>query len=147
MDTRWIEEKLSFQYEYRKLPNEKSSHFRDLFYRNIPEFLIHHEFPCPLYTMCGTLICNDFDRIVVGDYGAFVEFSEPSEKELFITQPGQEYREKEPYRNNVKYLWLTVDDGCAIKIYKQLRGVTYADYKPGKYYVSVHDVLGEKVLF
>ena len=25
---------------------------------------------------CGDLVCNGFDRIVIGDYGAYIEFSE-----------------------------------------------------------------------
>ena len=40
----------------------------------------------------------------------------------------------------MKYVWLTVNDRSGIKIYHQKRGVSYADYKPNKYYVSVHEV-------
>ena len=79
---------------------------------------------------------------MVGDYGAFIEFSEDDITEEFIIQPGQEYRvNDEKYKNKVKYIWLTINDGSNIKIYKQKRKVTYADYKSKKYYVSVHEVL------
>ncbi|MBO5969959.1 MAG: hypothetical protein J6S14_15835 [Clostridia bacterium] len=142
MDTRSIESDLADLYKYKKLPDWLSQFYRDLFSKNVPYFLAVKDGPVCLHTIRGTVISNDFDRVVIGDYGAFVEFSVPAEPDLFITQPGQEYREKPPYRDNVKYLWLTVDDDSGIKIYKQLRGVTYADYKPGKYYVSVHEVLG-----
>ena len=145
MDTRKIEADLADLYKYKNLPDYLSQFYRELYRGNIPHFLVSRDGPIYLHTSRGTIFSEDFDRIVVGDYGAFVEFSAPAEPDLFITQPGQEYREKEPYRKNVKYLWLTVDDGSEIKIYKQLRGVTYADYVPGKYYVSVHEVLGTNI--
>ena len=46
------------------------------------------------------------------------------------------------YKDRVKYDWLTIK-GMDIKVYHQKRTVNYADYKVGKYYVSVHDVEGE----
>ena len=97
----------------------------------------------PLYTMSGTKICNRYRRIVVGDYGAFVEFDDCDMKgcPCFIVKPGQEYRIQDPkYSKNVKYWWLTAIDDSGIKIYKQRRTVDYADYIPGMYYVSVHEV-------
>ena len=48
------------------------------------------------------------------------------------------------YSKNVKYIWLTVNDGSGIKIYLQRKGVSYADYRSGKYYVSVHEVFDRK---
>lgn len=58
----------------------------------------------------------------------------------YIVQPGQEYRiTDKKYKNNVKYVWLTINDSSGIKIYLQKRGVSYADYEPHKYYVSVHE--------
>lgn len=89
------------------------------------------------------MITIGYDRIVIGDYGAFIEFdNNKAIVESFIIAPGQEYRiEDERYSKNVKYIWLTVYDGSGIKVYFQKKGVSYADYKPGKYYVSVHEVL------
>lgn len=108
---------------------------------NVPSFL-RLDGGGALFTRCGSMICRAYRRIVIGDYGAFVEFSDDDlPDEPFVIAPGQEYRvNDERYSKNVKYVWLTINDGSEIKIYHQKKGVTYADYKPGMYYVSVHEV-------
>ena len=137
MDTRAIEAELAAQYKYKPLSKELSQKYRSLYTENIPEFLNNHQ---TLYTINKTLICNDFNRIVIGDYGAFVEFlSEQANKDAFTIAPGQEYRLLPRY-NNVKYIWLTIQDDSNIKIYYQRNTVKYADYIPKRYYVSVHEV-------
>ena len=81
-------------------------------------------------------------RIVIGDYGAFVEFSraQANARHLKIKE-GQSYRIEDPrYAEHVKYLWLTADDNSDVKVYDQKRLVEYADYKPGMLYVSVYEV-------
>lgn len=138
MDTRTIETELAQQYKYKSLPKELSEKYRALYTANVPDFLTHHQ---SLYTINKTLICNDFNRIVIGDYGAFVEFlSEQANKDAFTIAPGQEYR-LSPRYNNVKYIWLTILDNSNIKIYYQRNTVKYADYIPKRYYVSVHEVI------
>lgn len=98
-----------------------------------------------LATFKGTTICNKYRRIVVGDYGAFVEFEHKPDGVNFIIAPGQEYRvNDERYSKNVKYIWLTIPDNSNIKIYHQKKPVDYADYLPGMYYVSVHEVATTK---
>jgi hypothetical protein len=142
VDTLKIEAALAKKYGYRPLPSHLSQKYRQLFADNIPRFLNIEGSETPLFTTKGSLVCIRYDRIVVGDYGAFIEFSEDDITEEFIIQPGQEYRvNDEKYKNKVKYIWLTINDGSNIKIYKQKRKVTYADYKSKKYYVSVHEVL------
>lgn len=133
---------LAEKYKYKPLPKELSEKYRMLFDKNIPLFLDTFGSECSLYTLNRTLICNGYDRIVIGDYGAFIEFSsEHAMSSNFIIKKGQEYRvNDERYKNNVKYIWLTIDDDSDIKIYFQKRKVSYADYKPEKYYVSVHEV-------
>jgi len=128
---------LANKYKYKKLPQEKSDEVREYYTKNIPDFLSVVQ---PLYSSAGTLICSSFTRIVVGDYGAFVEFSsEQANKDAFCIAPGQEYRLEERYKN-CKYIWLTISDSSEVKIYYQKHTVTYADYIPGMYYVSVHEV-------
>lgn len=141
MDTRKIESLLAKKFGYKNLPGDLSEKYRAFFRENIPEFLLKSGSKA-LYTNQGSLLCTDYDRIVVGDYGAFVEFSaQQAAEQHFIIMPGQEYRIIDPkYANHVKYEWLTIDDGSNIKIYRQKRTVTYADYKSGMYYVSVHEV-------
>ena len=142
MNTLRIEALLADKYGYLPLPPDLSEKYRQFFKDNTPEFLRFEGDSKGLYTKSGSLICNQYDRIVVGDYGAFIEFSEENIGNEFIIQPGQEYRVNDKkYSKNVKYIWLTIDDNSHIKIYKQKRKVRYADYLPKKYYVSVHEVL------
>lgn len=132
-----LQDELSKKYNYKKLNNKQSHIIRVIYEDTMPYFLDDKQ---PLFTVNGSLICNTFDRIVIGDYGAFVEFSnEQANKDLFIIAPGQEYR-LEPRYNNVKYIWLTIDDDSEVKIYYQKNTVSYADYQPKKYYVSVYEV-------
>ena len=140
MNTLKIEAKLADKYGYQKLPQDLSKKYRQFFLENIPDGLL----VCgggALKTTLGSTICNKYRRIVIGDYGAFVEFERVPDGTRFIIAPGQEYRVyDERYRKNVKYVWLTIPDGSNIKIYHQKKGVAYADYIPGMYYVSVHEV-------
>ncbi len=141
LNTLKIEAKLAEKYKYKKLPDDLSEKYRQFFKENIPEGL-SVDGGGSLKTTSGSMVCDSYRRIVVGDYGAFVEFENPSCGASFPVAPGQEYRVNDDrYNKNVKYLWLTVDDGSKIKIYYQKKGVTYADYVPGMYYVSVHEVI------
>ena len=141
MNTLKIEAALAEKYKYKPLTKELSEKFRNLYNDNIPPFLDISGSINSLYTLNGTQICSGYDRIVIGDYGAFIEFSQEHIASKFIIKKGQEYRvNDEKYKNNVKYIWLTIDDKSDIKIYFQKKKVSYADYKPKKYYVSVHEV-------
>ena len=136
MNTLKLEKELATKYKYKPLPEEESIKYRQIYKDNIPEFLEING-GGKLYTMNGTLICNDYDRIVIGDYGAFIEFSKPVSK--LVIEKGQEYRLTLEFKN-VKYNWVTIPDGSHIKIYHQRGTVKYADYKIGKFYISVHEV-------
>ena len=144
MNTLKIEAELAKKYGYKPLTEELSDEFRKLYSENIPSFLDVSGSTSTLYTLNGTKICNGYDRIVIGDYGAFIEFSQENVASKFFIKKGQEYRvNDEKYKNNVKYIWLTINDKSDIKIYYQKKRVSYADYKPNKYYVSVHEVSNE----
>ena len=104
MNTLKIETELAEHYRYKPLPKEESERYRALFAENIPNILNEDGSNNLLFTLNGTPICKDYQRIVVGDYGAFVEFSE-SQAYVgeFIIKKGQEYRVDNPqYANNVK---------------------------------------------
>jgi hypothetical protein len=140
MNTLKIEALLAKKYNYIPLPDELSDKYRNFFKENIPQFLRINGDTKTLFTSEGTKICEGYDRIVIGDYGAFIEFSNKPNDVEFIVQPGQEYRiNDKKYSKNVKYIWLTIDDSSGIKIYQQKKKVRYADYLPKKYYVSVHE--------
>lgn len=139
MNTLEIEKQLAWAYDYKPLPPTLSKKYRDLFLANVPADLSISGAIQPLFTLTGTQICSGYDKIVIGDYGAFIEFSEEQIASKFVCKRGEEFRLKDK-RYNCKYLWLTIDDGSNIKIYHQLRTVKYADYKIGKYYISPHEI-------
>lgn len=141
MNTLRIESLLAEKYKYKTLPNELSQKYRQFFKENIPTGLFESGGSETLYTTKCSPICDGYDRIVIGDYGAFIEFGCLPYLN-YIIKPGQEYRVfDERYSKNCKYIWLTINDGSDIKIYKQKKTVSYADYLPGKLYVSVHEVV------
>lgn len=140
MNTLKIEAALAKKYKYRPLKRDLSEKYRKFYLDNIPTELNVNGGVDTLFTLNGSPICDGYDRIVIGDYGAFIEFS--TSPYSFIVKPGQEYRnDDERYSKNVKYHWLTINDNSDVKIYHQMRTVAYADYLPDKYYVSVHEVL------
>ncbi len=96
----------------------------------------------PCYTLKGMKIATGYNRIVIGDYGAFIEFTpEQICKESLCVKPGQEFRINDPqFADRVKYHWLTAKDRSDIKVYFQQKTVTYADYLPGMYYISPYEI-------
>ena len=136
-----FQEDLAKRYKYRKLKESLSKEVRQRYIDNLPSFLSLTGSPnLKLYTLAGLLICEGYERIVVGDYGAFIEFSEDQLAKRHIDiKEGQEYRLSDKY--NVKYLWMTIKDTSDIKIYLQKNIVDYADYKVGMYYVSPYEVI------
>lgn len=141
MNTLNIEAKLAQEYGYKPLPKELSEKYRQFYIDNLPERLSIERSDTVLCTKTGTVVCNGYTRIVVGDYGAFIEFDEEQANlDKYIIAPGQEHRVNDPrYSKNVKYIWMTIPDGSNIKIYKQKRKVAYADYRSGMYYISPHE--------
>ena len=97
----------------------------------------------PLRTLDGTLFATGYQRIVIGDYGAFVEI-DPKQicKDVLKCKQGQEYRiHEERFAKHVKYFWLTTKDQSDCKIYYQKKAVAYADYKPGMFYVTPYEIM------
>lgn len=134
--------KLVNNFNYKPLNKTLSKKYREIFEDNIPEFLNIKGDSIKLYNKCGTLICNGYSRIVVGDYGAFVEYSPHQAKiRQYKVKPGEEYRlNSSESSRNIKYYWYTTKDSSNIKIYHQQRTVPYANYKPGFFYVSPYEV-------
>ena len=108
----------------------------------LPEWCdIGGNFVKPLYSLEGTKIATGYTRIVIGDYGAFVEIS-PDQivQENLVVKKGQEFRLSDSqYKDRVKYHWLTSRDDSDCKIYFQQKTVEYADYLPGMYYISPYE--------
>ena len=141
------------KYQYQVLPIAIKEEALSIYLGNLPsEFLgakreVKGGFEIegkqqPLYLKNGIKIAEKYNRIVIGNYGAFFEIDKDDMRlSELSTQSGEEYRESESYKP--KYLWKTVKD-TNVKIYEQLGGVDYADYKPGKYYVSPYEVAGKE---
>lgn len=137
-----FQEELAYKYGYRKLPKKLSEEVRQKYLNNINHDLSLNGREDKLYSLNGTLIATGYTRIVIGDYGAFIEYDkEQSVKKHYKIKEGQEYRINDPnYSKHVKYIWLTAKDGSDIKIYYQKRKVAYADYNPEMLYVSPYEV-------
>ena len=115
---------------------------RDKYRASLPSWCVLGGAETSLETTEGTFLCSGYRRIVIGDYGAFVEIA-PSQinTEVLRCQPGEEYRyTDERFAKNCKYLWLTTKDLSYCKIYHQKKTVEYADYLPDMYYVSPYEV-------
>jgi len=92
------------------------------------------------FTRSGTLIGRGYNRVVVGDYGAYVEFTHEQINKSAIIDKFSRGNPK-PYQ---KYWWMESFDIDSIKIYEQIKTVKYADYKPGMFYISPVDLYDNK---
>lgn len=133
------------KYKYRPLSKELSAKQRQLYLAELPQnYNINGNLNCEIYDTLGHLVAYGYSRIVIGDYGAYVEI--PLDKmilENLIVKPGQEYRFT-PEFSNVKYHWYCLKNNGDIKIYYQKRTVSYADYKPEMFYISPYELrIGE----
>lgn len=136
------QQKLSEEYGYKKLASSISYKIRREYGKNLPDFFLYESNKNePLFTRDGIKIATKWDRIVIGDYGAFVEIDPKNIcKENFVIKPGEEYRiSDERYSENVKYHWYIPKSGYESKLYFQQKEVTYADYKQGMWYVSPYE--------
>jgi hypothetical protein len=132
-----FQEDLAKMYKYKKLPENVSKNAINTYKKNIPGFLNVLGDDVVLFSLNGSFICNRYNRIVIGDYGAFIEFN--GIEEDFVIPLTQLWRLHEKYIDT-KYIWYTPKKDPSCKIYKQINNVSYADYVPGKWYVSVFDV-------
>ena len=136
--------RLTKQYNYKKLPDNISLNVRQIYNENLPDFFrFEKNNKYSLSDVRGNKIANKWNRIVIGDYGAFVEINdEDIIRDNIEIMPGEEYRVyDDKYKDSVKYQWYTVKGQPFPKLYYQQREVTYADYKAGKWYISPFDCL------
>lgn len=137
------QEDLSKEYKYKKLPSEKSLSVREEYSKKLPDFfMFDRNMDKKLHSHDGVLLARKWNRVVIGDYGAFVEIEDTDIcRNNIVCKQGEEYRIDDPkYSENVKYQWFIPKTGCDAKLYFQQRGVTYADYQAGKWYISPYDL-------
>lgn len=130
--------------DYIPLPLEESRLVRQEFQINLPKGLnetigdneTEFYFPCGCPACVTDPIAKGYQRVVIGDYGAYLEFSDNQiDRNLIYSKWSG--RPNRP----VKYLWYV--PSCADaeelvpRIYYQQGKVAYADYKPGMWYIDV----------
>lgn len=138
-----FQEKLAEEYGYAPIGyNLFLGNVRQKYLDALPEWCKLSGDSVQLCTLRGTLIASGYRRIVIGDYGAFVEFTKDQIKtDVLRVKPGQEYRVTDPqFKDRVKYHWLTAKDTSGVKVYYQQKTVAYADYLPGMYYISPYEL-------
>lgn len=142
------QEQLAKDYHYKPIePNLFTGDVRSRYKETLPDWCsLCGNQAQTLITTQSTPIATGYTRIVIGDYGAFVEIDREHilRKKLMI-QPGQEFRMSDnQFVGRVKYFWLTARDCSHCKIYEQQRTVDYADYKPGMFYISPFEVFPQQ---
>ena len=91
-----------------------------------------------MYTKCGTLVANSYERVVIGGRGPYVEFTDKQiELNSFIIPKNQLYRLTDL---RIYYIEFRSNDDSNVKLYYQLKTVAYADYKIGYFYIDPADL-------
>lgn len=138
-----FQEMLAKEHKYAPIePDLFLGDVRDKYRAALPDWCCDSGDNIKLCSIAGTILCSGYSRIVIGDYGAFVEIKpEQIISAALKCKTGEEYRyQDERYAKNVKYLWLTPTDDSNCKVYLQSKTVEYADYIPGMYYISPYEV-------
>jgi len=92
-----------------------------------------------VFTKSGLQIAHNFERIVHGGRGDYIEITEKD-----IIDSSIEIPEETAWRlffDRAYYLEFRSKDVCNVMIYFQKMLVNYADYKIGFYYVDPEDVV------
>lgn len=83
-------------------------------------------------------VSKGYSRIVIGDRGPYVEFTEDQiDLKAFYVPKDQLYRFTD---KRVYYIEMRSIDSSFTKLYYQLQTVAYADYKIGLFYISPYDL-------
>ena len=135
-----FQDDLSKRFKYKPLPEELSREYRDFYLKCLPSWCKVEGEDVVLKDKNGIIISRGYKRIVIGDYGAFIEFSDnQAVKENLVIPTRQKYRLKENF-DNTKYIWYSTDaNSVTPKIYYQKHSVDYADYKPEMWYISPYE--------
>ena len=123
--------------KYRPLPLASSKAVRAIYAAQLPGILTEGQ-PDDLsfFSPHGLLLATSFERVVIGDHGAYIEFMPDHVVMCHIEPKGS----RTPTRA-VKYIWWKPIDGSDVRLYEQRDSVGYADYKIGRWYVAPSDVV------
>lgn len=93
------------------------------------------------YTNDRTLVAIGYNRVVIGDRGPYIEFSDGHiVKDGFGVPPDEAWRLKSQVAYYCEY---RSKDESYVKLYYQRRTVGYADYLLGLYYMSPFDLTSD----
>jgi hypothetical protein len=120
---------------YQPLPKNESEIIRQD-YKNKLNMPIEGDNVTKFYTNSGLHIATGYIRVVIGDYGAYIEFS-PEQINHNVIKNKFDGIPNRP----VKYIWKESIDCCKVKVYDQKGIVPYADYKIGMYYISPEELV------
>lgn len=100
-----------------------------------------------LTTKTGLQLATEYNRIVIGKRGPYVEFKKPHILFMNLYIPDNEkWRIDSPSCYYIEYRSI---DTSFVKIYQQKETVTYADYLKEYYYISPYDLYinGENLIY
>lgn len=115
--------------------------YTELLKHNFSDYKDPGAFNLPIRLNDGTPLLNGYNRIVIGNHGAYIEFDAHNLLLPIQTKIGQEFREQETYK--CKYHWknpLVNGAPVDVKIYYQIDKVNYADYLVGMYYIDPYEI-------
>lgn len=98
-------------YNYKKLLDKLSEYYWSLYLNLLNNnFKITGSNTDKLFSTNGILLSTGYKRIVISDYGAYIEFDRlQASVNNFIIDKSQKYRLSDRFINNIKYLWMTTD--------------------------------------
>lgn len=98
----------------------------------------------PLYTKNGEKVCERYERIVIGDYGAYVEISAShlSDNHFIYIDQNDPIDETISSRHS-SHMTLALNDESSYTIYFQVKPVPYGNFIPGRFYIDPYDVISD----
>lgn len=96
------------------------------------------------FTCSGLVIAEGYERVVIGDRGPYIEFSDRQIVKGNIQVPDDQLWRLEPWRDKIYYHEYRSKCPSNVKLYYQVRKVAYTDYREGLWYVSPFDLSSEQ---
>ena len=126
----YIAQSLSVYFNGKSLPRDLSEFVRKLYKKGVPNFVKGK----PFYTTAGLEVASNFNKVVVTDFGAYVELDTGHINLENIIASKQKDGKQHLHK-------LYVDRDGTAKFYYQLNPQSPSEFTGGNIYVSVYDVI------
>ena len=142
---------LMLSYRNQVIPNNISEELKETHKKYLPTWIsdsmIESGKSAPLFDVNGTKVCDKYSRVVISDFGAFIEFSydDICEKNIMI-MPGEEYRVAPENQDKVSSYLLTTNSDAKCQIGLRVKDGTGSGFRQGFCYVSVYEVIDEAIM-